>query len=625
MLSPYHVNHLIKKVAICINDYNTEGILVNRRGALLAFSNATLTEGASPCHPVTFAYTSFAMLDLLFLHAPSVYDFRERATLWGPISDLVPSTPVFDMYPLGFATMMAHLQSRGYTVRIANLAARMVLSPRFDPDRLIASRKASAYGIDLHWLPHAHGALEVAQRVKMFHPGAPVILGGYSASYFHEELIRLPEVDYVLRGDSAEEPLAQLMAHILAGTEPVDVPNLTWRERDGTIRVNPLTYVPDTLDHLTLDYYPMVKSVVRNVDLLNNVPFSHWLEYPIMASLTVKGCTQNCTICGGSAFAARNLSARSRPAYRSPELLARDVRRMGGLGHAPVFLLGDLRQGGMAYARRFFRAVQGFEGAVIVEFFWPVDRAYAEELAAALPNFIAEFSPESHDPRVRQASGKLYTNAGIEDTIEACLGAGSRRFDLFFMIGLSQQTPESALETVDYCRKLLARFDDGRLIPFTSPLAPFLDPGSRAYEQADRYGYLRRASTLEDHRRLLLQPSWKHILSYETRWMNRDTIAEVTYEAGFRLNRLKREVGLISAQKAAETEARIGEARLLMAEIDRLMTRSSEAELVTALQALKSRIDHANTSTVCDKEELDVRSGIVPFKIVNLAQVGLGL
>jgi B12-binding domain/radical SAM domain protein len=565
------------------------------------------------------------MLDLLFLHAPSVYDFRERATLWGPISDLVPSTPVFDMYPLGFATMLAHLQSRGFAVRIANLAARMVLSSHFDPDRLIAGRQARAYGIDLHWLPHAHGALEVARRVKTYHSGAPVIMGGYSASYFHEELIRLPQVDYVLRGDSAEEPLAQLMGHIVAGTEPVDVANLTWRTRSGEIRINPLTYVPDTLDHLTLDYYPIVKSVVRNVDLLNYVPFSHWLEYPIMASLTVKGCTQNCTICGGSAFAARHLSGRSRPAYRSPELLARDVRRMGELGHAPVFLLGDLRQAGMDYARRFLRAVQGFDGPVIVEFFWPVDQAFAEELAAALPNFIVEFSPESHDPRVRHASGKRYTNKGIKTTIEACLGVGAKRFDLFFMIGLTEQTPASALETVDYCRDLLTRFDDGRLIPFTSPLAPFLDPGSRAYEHAERYGYIRHASTLEDHRRLLLQPSWKHILSYETKWMSRDTIAEVTYEAGFRLNRLKRDVGLISVAKAAETAARIAEARLLMAEIDRLMVHSSELELAAALRALKPRIDHANTSTVCDKEELDVRSGLVPFKLVNLAQVGLGL
>ena len=564
------------------------------------------------------------MYDLIFLHAPSVYDFRERATLWGPISDLVPSTPVFDMYPIGFATLLAYVQQHGFQARIMNLAARMVRSARFDPDRAIANLRARAFGIDLHWLPHAHGALEAARAAKRSHPHTPIIFGGYSATYFHEELIRLPFVDYVLRGDSTEEPLRRLLECLRAGEAPADVPNLTWKTSAGEVRLNPQTYIPAALDHLTMDYRPLVRSVVRDRDLLNYAPFSHWLEYPIMASLTVKGCTEHCTICGGSAFAGRSMSNRRQPAYRAPEQLAEDVRRIGALSRGPVFLLGDLRQAGLAYARRFLRAVQGHRGPVIIEFFRPVERAYMEEFAAALPDFIVEFSPESHDPAVRRASGKPYTNAEIEATIAACLETGVRRFDIFFMIGLSQQTPASALKTVDYCRALLSRFDDGRLLPFTSPLAPFLDPGSLAYEHADRFGYVRRAATLEDHRRLLLQPTWKHILSYETRWMDRDTLADVTYEAGFRLNRLKREAGLISAEKAAETEARIGQARALMAEIEGLLARLDGAALAAALLALKPRIDAANTSTVCDKSELDVPVGPLPFKLLNLAKIGLG-
>jgi B12-binding domain/radical SAM domain protein len=572
------------------------------------------------------------MYDLIFLHAPSVYDFRKRATLWGPISDLVPSTPVFDMYPLGFSTLMAHLQHAGFSVRINNLAARMVRSQRFDVESAIKRMQARAFGIDLHWLPHAHGALEIAKLVKTHHPEHPVIFGGYSATYFHKELIQSPFVDYVLRGDSTEQPLEHLMMHIIQGTAPDSVPNLTWKDASvanpypGEIHVNPQTYIPQTLDPLILDYHAMVRSVIRDRDLLNYIPFSHWLDYPIMAALTVRGCRQNCTICGGSAFASQHITRRMEPAYRSPEKLARDVRRMGALSRAPVFILGDLRQAGMDYARRFFHAVQGFKGNVIVEFFRPVDRAYAEELAAALPNFIVEFSPESHDPRVRRASGKRYTNAAIEQTIAACLAVGAKRFDLFFLIGLSQQTPQSALDTVTYCKQLLRRFENsnGRLMPFTSPLAPFLDPGSRAYEHAEQYGYIRHAHTLEDHRRLLLAPTWKHILSYETRWMNRDAIADVTYEAGYRLNRIKESLGLISKEKAQETETRIAQARELMQHIDHLLTRE-DITLDHELRKLKARIDRANTSTVCDKTELDVDAGLIPFKLINLARVGLNL
>ena len=565
------------------------------------------------------------MYDLIFYHAPSVYDFRERATLWGPISDLVPSTPVFDMYPLGFATMLAHLQEAGYRVRIVNLAARMVRSRAFNPDRLIRQIDARAYAIDLHWLPHADGALEVARRVKHSHPDAPVIMGGYSATYFHEELVRMPWVDYVLRGDSAEEPLALLMQHVVDGSDPVGVPNLTWRAKDGSVNVNPLTYVPTSLDYLTLDFHEVVRSVVRDRTLRDYVPFSHWMEYPIMASLSVKGCTRNCTICGGSAFAARNLSNRTQPAFRSPALLARDVRRLGEMSRAPVFLLGDLRQAGMSYVHQFFKAIQGYEGPVIVEFFGPVDQAYMEMFAAALPNFFVEFSPESHDPAVRLASGKRYTNREIEETIAAALAVGARRFDLFFMIGMPKQTPDSVLGSVDYAQKLLNRFDDGRLIPFTSPLAPFLDPGSLAYEHPERFGYRRYADSLQDHRELLLKPSWKHILSYETQWLDRQTLADVTYEAGFRLNRLKRDVGLISSEKAEETEMRICEARTLMREIDRILASYAGERATRALHRLKPRIDRANTSTVCDKSELDVEVGPLPFKIINLARIGLGI
>lgn len=35
------------------------------------------------------------MYDLVLLHAPTVYDFRNEMIFTGPISDVVPSSPVF--------------------------------------------------------------------------------------------------------------------------------------------------------------------------------------------------------------------------------------------------------------------------------------------------------------------------------------------------------------------------------------------------------------------------------------------------------------------------------------------------------------------------------------------------
>ncbi|MGD2205727.1 MAG: cobalamin-dependent protein, partial [Anaerolineae bacterium] len=123
--------------------------------------------------------------DLVLLHAPSVYDFRKKSILYGPVSDLVPSTPVFEMYPIGLTTIAEYLERHGLRVRIVNLAVRMLNSERFDPEKLIRKLRPTAFGIDLHWMPHAHGAIEVARLCKKYHPDVPVIFGGFSATYYH--------------------------------------------------------------------------------------------------------------------------------------------------------------------------------------------------------------------------------------------------------------------------------------------------------------------------------------------------------------------------------------------------------------------------------------------------------
>src|SRR4030042_3521060 len=98
-------------------------------------------------------------VDLVLLHAPSVYDFRNLPAMHGPISDVVPSTPVFEMYPIGFVSMVGYLEQNGYKTRIVNLAVKMLRDSRFDVENFISKLDAQAYGFDLHWLPHAGGSL----------------------------------------------------------------------------------------------------------------------------------------------------------------------------------------------------------------------------------------------------------------------------------------------------------------------------------------------------------------------------------------------------------------------------------------------------------------------------------
>jgi B12-binding domain/radical SAM domain protein len=376
-----------------------------------------------------------------------------------------------------------------------------------------------------------------------------------------------------------------------------------------------------------IDYSYVVKAVVRYRDLVGFVPFREWLRYPITATLTCRGCTHNCQTCGGSATTFRRIFNRQQPAFRSPEDVARDIRHIGRFSRGPVFVLGDIRQAGLDYAERFLKAVQGINEQLIFELFGPASRDLLMKMGQASPCFTLEISPESHDEEIRAAFGRRYSNQRMEETIAYALEAGCQRVDVFFMIGLPGQTYQSVLDTVAYCNYLMGRFNrDGetRVLPFISPLAPFLDPGSQVFEEPEKYGYHLFYHTLEEHRRALVKPSWKYVLNYETQWMSRDEIVASTYEAGLRFNRIKAKHGLIDPRLAEATERRIHRAVRLSRQIDDIISITDDGRWAKLLTALKPQVDSANLSTVCDKRELELPVGLLRLNLPRAAVVALG-
>jgi hypothetical protein len=120
------------------------------------------------------------------------------------------------------------------SVRIVNLALRMMRSRRFD---------------------------------------VSVILGGLSSSYFHEELIICPQVDFVLR----------------EGTPLGRIPNVT-RKEGGQARINP-----------------------------HNCP--RLVFKPDCGRVHCQGLRLECVTCGGSHTTCTHLTKRQRPVFRSPASL----------------------------------------------------------------------------------------------------------------------------------------------------------------------------------------------------------------------------------------------------------------------------------------------------------------
>jgi B12-binding domain/radical SAM domain protein len=558
--------------------------------------------------------------DLLLLHAPSVYDFRERAILYGPVSDMVPSSTVFEMYPLGFLTIASYLHDRGLQVRIVNLALRMMNSRRFDVPRFLARQRPKAIGIDLHWMPHAHGALEVARIAKELHPGVPVIMGGLSSTYFHRELIAYPQVDYVLRGDSTEPPLHQLLTALAEGKAVDKIANLTWKDARG-IHVNPLAFVPMTLDYVDLRPDLMVEMVMRYRDLESTLPFNGWWSNPITTVFTVKGCAFECVTCGSSQTSCTHLTKRQRPVYRSPASLVANMQDICRLAHGPIVLVGDLLMAGPEHAAEVLERLREADlpNTIVFEFFALPPAAFLRDIDRCVRHWSMEFSPESHEQSVRDAqegeSG--YTTEDMEAIIKEAVRLRCVRIDIFFMIGLPTQTTASVRDTVEYCGRLF-QLGDKRLSCFISPMGPFIDPGSRGFEEPERFGYRLFARTLEEHRQLLIQPTWERILNYETRWMSRRELVDATYDAAQRLNELKVLHGRISKRRGRGVANGIVAARALRARLD---AGTAQGDAGAAAEALRGEISRFSISTVCDKRELFWPRRIFNFRAGEIARI----
>ncbi len=561
--------------------------------------------------------------DLILLHPPSVFKFRELPLFYGPVSDVVPSSSIFEIYPIGFLTMSEYLTRHGMNVRIVNIALKMLRQRTFDPESFIRHLHAEAFGIDLHWLPHVDGSLSLAEIVKKHHPHTPVILGGLSATYFHEEIMRdYPFVDFILCGDSTEEPLRQLMEAIKAGGGYDQVPNLVWRDQRGRMVVNERSFRPENMDYIDFDYPHLIKMVLKYLDPTGYIPFKYWLSYPVTAVFTCRGCNHNCGTCGGSLSAFNKVCLRQKACFRSPERVADDIRRIADYTGAPVIVLGDMLMAGKDYSDRFLDAMKrhNVRNEVCIEFFTPPPAEFLKKAADSIRTFNVEMSPESHDINVRKTFGKNYENAALEKMIETLVDLGCKRVDLFFMVGLPNQTYQSVMDTVSYCGELMTRFGGngsaGKVLPLIAPLAPFIDPGSVIFENPEKYGYRFFHKTLQEHRQAMLSPSWKFALNYETTWMNRDEIVQATYDGALKLLDLKEQHRVISAAKAARIRDHLTRAIALSKKINDPGNLTDE---------LREEIFRLNTlDLVCDKHELDWPIKGWKLKVPNIMKLLLG-
>jgi clorobiocin/coumermycin A biosynthesis protein CloN6/CouN6 len=510
--------------------------------------------------------TPHLQADLFLVHAPSVYDFRERDDMlfaYLSDSDSVNVTSIYEMYPIGWFSIKQRLAEHGFDTKIVNVASLMLMHPELDVNQLFGRMEAPIFGFDLHWMTQCHGAIELAAVLKKVHPDAITIFGGISATYYASQLIEYPSVDVVVQGYDTLEPVTELVRRVRQGSRDFrTIPNLLYKV-GGEVQATGFTHKPAARYNDAQgdwSYYRETASDSPSVSKL-------------IMTLPNTGCVHDCGWCGGSKFAYRNIMGVHKTLIQKDhDLVVEELRTMREAAkHTSIYALQCYSENRVRL-HQYLDAVRevGYKSVSFEQFnLTPLDTL--QKMGESTSAYIM-LSPESHDPVISKAAGRgTYTMEQMEDWIPRALDAGVKGVMVWFFIGMPYQDRQSVMDTVAYSERLIRKFGGRAALPLICPMVPFLDPGCRFFEEPERHGYRIFHRTLEEHRQAMVEPLWHRRLNYETRWLDRRQLQDVSYEAIARLVEIKGEYGVLPQRFCRAILKTIDETRQMLGEMERAL------------------------------------------------------
>lgn len=534
--------------------------------------------------------------DVLLIHPPAVYDFRRTPLFPGAMGPSVESVQ-FTKVPIGMLSVAEYLDRHGYKVVLDNLGDRMVNMSAFDVEGHLKNCTAQVYAVGMHFQQHAQGAIEIARLCKKLHPGSLVVMGGLTATCFHEEILQKYDfVDGVVRAE-AEKALLALLRAVEKHGRLMDTPNLTYRDADGEIRVMPLMPASENLDEFEYTRFDLLqpKTSVYSPDTIHRY------------SLEVcRGCAYNCTICGGSAYTYKKHLGMRKPAFRSPAKIVADMKKLNDQGIYFIGLFQDARMGGKKYRQELMAALAREKPKLerlSLDLLVPADEDFIREISAISRRVMLHLCPDTGSDAVRKLLGRHYSNTTLLESIKMC---HKHRIPVtyFFSAGLAGETAAEVKETWALCEQLAALdrdamergcFADIRdTVPIGWPIVGpiVIDPGSKAFHSPEAHGYKLRYRNLEEYIHGLSQPAWPQWLNYETHLLSRDAIVDVIFQSMEFIIDLKARYGFYNSIEAVNYDRNRLEAdRLVVQQVERLMKTADPPERDRVLAAMRKNLD----------------------------------
>ena len=248
-------------------------------------------------------------IDCIFLHVPKLTRMDRPPGRFTAVNFL----------PMGLLALADRLYGSGLSTQVVHLGVEWIEDRAFSIPSYLREKHPRIVALDLHWHHQSHDAMEMVRQIKAACPHTYILLGGFTASFFHEEIMKtFPEVDGIIRGEG-EGPLEELAQVIREDrVELFSVPNLTWR-RKKKILVNPLSYVAteEDLNRLCFTHFDLLKNYPTYIRSSSGSDHVKGASSPIFPLPVGRGCPVQCTWCSGGCLSQETVSGRNEVIFRS--------------------------------------------------------------------------------------------------------------------------------------------------------------------------------------------------------------------------------------------------------------------------------------------------------------------
>jgi len=431
--------------------------------------------------------------------------------------------------PMGLISLASTLKDKGFKAKVVNLGLKCQLNPSLNMEKYIKSLNAKMFAISLNWVFHANSALEVARTCKKLHPNSLIVMGGLSATWFAEEIMKKYSfIDAVLLGE-CEESIAKLINNHIKEKKLDKVDGIFFRE-EGHIKINPIKVPPPDLDAYDFTDFNLLENQKKyfRIDIAGfdeQKPPSAWL--PI-----ARGCIYNCIFCGGSREAYKMLTKREEMIFRSPDRVCEDIRCLANQGVQRICFSHDPQLGGEKYYTEMFKKIKKsrVDASAYIEVFQLPSKNFIRKLTQAFPaNPMIAISPETGSENLRKFLGKNFSNNDLLKALNESIKNGLFP-TLFFTPGYPGETHDSFDSTLRMIEKLI------RMCPYINiscANAYTIDPNCLMATHPEKYGVNLLFKSIEDYAKLGRRKRMKiiHLIGHETSTLKRDEIAQLVITA----------------------------------------------------------------------------------------------